>query len=101
MSLLEELSELMRVRSNLKSSAMGEPTATMHDDLAWAEQSADFLRNHGQALLDSIKDSDRLNFADASFWGNSYSSDGTRHNSVRESIDHDRARSKTVDGGGA
>lgn len=55
MSLREELSELMRVRSNLNSSSMGEPTVTIHDELAWAEQSADFLRDHGQALLEAVE----------------------------------------------
>jgi hypothetical protein len=96
MSMVEELKRVMG------AVMIGNRRSVDRQDLEYSVRVAnDFFRDHGQALLDSIKDSRRLDFADATCWGNTYSCDGTRHNSVRDSIDHDLARTKASAGGGA
>jgi len=57
--MVEELKELMRVRANLNNQGMGEPPTTPHDWMAWEESCADFLRDHGQALVEALADAER------------------------------------------
>ena len=59
MSLRDNLSELIRVRSNMDSTAMGEPPTTPEDERAWHDQACAFLRDHGQALVEAVADAER------------------------------------------
>lgn len=65
---------------------------TTYRDATFIAATANFLRDHGPALLEAVVDAERLDFADASCDGVCYSTDGIAHNSVREAIDYDRAR---------